>query len=75
MIGLVGLSGGAIMGLTGGLAAPFVAAGAGAIIGKTMNLLFADLLRACVFKSSNALLLLTKLSFQNWYNKLKPLIN
>lgn len=33
MIGLVGLSGGAIMGLTGGLAAPFVAAGAGAIIG------------------------------------------
>jgi hypothetical protein len=34
MIGLVGLSGGAIMGLTGGLAAPFVAAGAGAIIGS-----------------------------------------
>ncbi|RWS12442.1 transmembrane and coiled-coil domain-containing protein-like protein [Dinothrombium tinctorium] len=33
MIGLAGLGGGAIIGLTGGLAAPFVAAGAGAIIG------------------------------------------
>lgn len=33
MIGLASVGGGAIIGLTGGLAAPFVAAGAGAIIG------------------------------------------
>lgn len=33
MIGLAGIGGGAIVGLTGGLAAPFVAAGAGALIG------------------------------------------
>ncbi|XP_067127647.1 transmembrane and coiled-coil domain-containing protein 4-like isoform X1 [Centruroides vittatus] len=33
MIGVATLGGGALMGLTGGLAAPFVAAGAGAIIG------------------------------------------
>lgn len=33
MIGIATVGGGAVLGLTGGLAAPLVAAGAGAVIG------------------------------------------
>ena len=34
MVGLATVGGGVLIGLTGGLAAPFIAAGAGAVIGK-----------------------------------------